>query len=103
MGVGTGDLGVRRHPVIGIGQALLGRQQWQHRGQRIDRYALTGRQVQHLAAQFEMIANLRPAVELRTLRCHHFNAQIKQFETVVRSGGHGFDFLMRGLVMNGHE
>ena len=62
--IGAGDLGVGRHPVVRVGRALLGGQKRQQRRERIDRKALAGRQMQHLAAQLEMVAGLRAAIDL---------------------------------------
>ncbi len=46
IGVGTGDFRVARHPVMGMRHTLLGRQERQNGRERIDREALTGRQMQ---------------------------------------------------------
>ena len=43
---------------FGMGRTLLGGQKRQHRRERIDRHALSRRQGQHLAVEFEIVARL---------------------------------------------
>src|SRR4029453_4235887 len=56
VGIGAGDLGIARYPVMRMGFALLGGKQRQHRGQRIDGKALARRQIKHLALELEIVA-----------------------------------------------
>ena len=85
--IGTGHLGVGGHPVVALGRALLGRQQRQQRGQRIEREALAGRQGEVLAVHLEVVADA-VAAHHRPLGGDDLDAQIVQRELVVLLGRH---------------
>ena len=83
MRVGAGDLGVGRHPVVAVRRPLLGGQKREHGGERVDREALAGRQVQHLAAKLEEVAGPGAAIDPAALGRHDLDAQVVQLEAVV--------------------
>ena len=87
--IGAGDLCVGRHPVVGMRRPLLGGQQRQQRGQRIDRKGLPRREVQVLADQ----SNQSPAAMIadhRAIGGDHVDAQVEERETVVCREGRGW-------------
>ena len=84
MRVRAGDFGVGTHPVMGIGHTLLGGQQRQKRSEGIQREPLPGREMQHLAAHLEPVARLCVAQDPGAGRCKDLDAQVKQFEMVIR-------------------
>src|SRR5262252_1300513 len=61
VGIGTRNLGVRRHPVVRMGDPLLRRKQGQESRQRVNGEGLTRRQRKALAAQIEEVAGVVPA------------------------------------------
>ena len=71
-----------------VGRPLLGGEERQHRGQRVDREPLPRRQVQHLAPELEMVARLRPAVDRPALGRDHLDPQVVELEGVVRGVSH---------------
>ena len=81
--VGTGDLGVGRHPVVGVGRTLLGGQQRQDRRERIDREALARRQRQNLALELEIVAGARAAIDLRPGGHDRLDPQVPELEAFV--------------------
>ena len=82
LGSGHAIVGVGRHPVVRIGDALLGRQDRQERRERVHRKRLAGRQRHVLAAHFQPVAGAMPA-DHRPIRADHFDAQIVELELVV--------------------
>jgi hypothetical protein len=65
MRIGTGDFRIGAHPIVGIGDALLGRQQGQQGRQGLQLAALPGRQFEHFAVQFEIIPESGTAINRR--------------------------------------
>ena len=86
VGVGTCDLGIRRHPVLRMRDPLLRGQKGQQGRQGVHRERLTGRQRERLAAQLEPIAGAVPADE-RPIRRDDFDAQIVELEGIVAVRG----------------
>ena len=105
--VRAGDLGVGGHPVVRCGLALLRGEQRQDRGERVDREALAGRKVQHLAPELEEVAGLRAAIEPRAGRGDDLDPEVVELEAVVWRvrhepplrgiGRHGYGFRGAGL------
>ena len=86
MRIGTGDLGVGRHPIVGMRHALFGRQQRQERRQRIDRERLSRRERQVLAFELEVVAGLVVA-DHRTIGGNDLHLQVIEDERVARCRG----------------
>src|SRR5438105_1908208 len=82
IGIGTGDLRVRSHPVVPVGRALLCREKRQYGGKRIDRKTLPCRHRQHLALEIEIVAGLSAAIDRLALGDDRLDAKIEELETV---------------------
>ncbi len=76
------DLGIRRHPVVRIGAALLGRKERQHRRKRIHRNFLASRKYQILAFDGEELTLDMPADRLPAIQ-NDLDFQVVKRELVV--------------------
>ena len=73
--IGTGDVRVGGHPVVGVRDPLLGRQQGEECSQRIDREGLIRGQREVLSRELEVVS--RPVVaDHRSLRGHDLDTQV---------------------------
>src|SRR5262245_63840744 len=72
-----------------MGLALFGGEERQDGRERIDREALAFREMKHLAAQFEIVAGLGPAIEPGgAQRRYHLDLEIIELEAVIWKRGH---------------
>jgi hypothetical protein len=85
VGIGTGDLGVGRHPVVRVGGALLGREQREERRQRVEREGLAGGEAQVLARELEPVADLVVA-DHRAIGGDDLHPQVEQRKAVIDRG-----------------
>jgi hypothetical protein len=63
-----------------MGGALLRGEEWQDRGERIDRKALVRGEMKHLPFELEIIAGLGPTVQCGALRRDDLDSQVIELE-----------------------